>query len=263
MVSSSEQPFAPLVAPSSRTQHVQSVDRAMALLRAVAVATADGSTAARLAEACGLNRATAWRILHTLEAHGIVTCSRESGRWSVGPTVVDIARSAGVEALVAAARPHLERLSLRTGETAAIAVPRVDGLTYVDEAASSAIVAATWLGRTVPLHATSTGKVLLAFGDPDVAAGLAGRALERCTDTTLTSHDALDAEVARVRTRGFATCFGECERSAWGVSAPVLDASGRLLAVLSIWGPDSRMDRPRCEVLGPLVQEAAAALVRL
>jgi DNA-binding IclR family transcriptional regulator len=263
MVSTTEQPFAALVAPVGRSQHVQSVDRAMALLRAVAASGTEDSTAARLAEACGLNRATAWRILNTLESHGIVTCSRDTGRWSVGPTVVDIARSAGVEALVAAARPHLERLSSLTGETAAVAVPRIDGLTYVDEVAPAAIVAATWLGRTVPLHATSTGKVLLAFGDPDLAAAVARRPLERFTDTTVTSHDALAAEVEQVRSRGFAICSGECEPSAWGVSSPVLDASGRLLAVLSIWGPAGRMTRERCEDLGPLVREAATALVRL
>ena len=55
-----------------RTPRVQSVDRAMLLLRAVADAAPEDSTAARLAEACGLNRATAWRLLQTLEAHAVV-----------------------------------------------------------------------------------------------------------------------------------------------------------------------------------------------
>jgi DNA-binding IclR family transcriptional regulator len=259
---SAEEPDAPFVAVASRSQTVQSVDRAMALLQAVATAAESDATAARLAESCGLNRATAWRILHTLEVHGVVTCARETGRWSVGATIVDLARSAGAEALVAAAHPRLERLSMQTGETAALAVPRVDGLTYVDEVAPPAIIAATWLGQTVPLHATSTGKVLLAFGDPGLLPSVTGRGLERYTDSTLTTREALDAELAHVRLRGFATCLGEYETSAWGVSAPVQDRSGRLLAVLSIWGPGSRVTQERFEVLGPLVQETAATLLR-
>ena len=72
----------------------------MLLLRAVASAGPDDSTAARLGQACGLNRATAWRILHTLELHDVVSCDRETGRWSVGRAVVDLAQSAGAETLL-------------------------------------------------------------------------------------------------------------------------------------------------------------------
>lgn len=246
---------------ADRIPRVQSVDRAMRLLRAVASVAPEDSTAARLAEACGLNRATAWRILHTLEAHDVVSCSRESGRWSIGVAVVDMAQSAGTDTVIALARPGLERLSLETGETAALAVWRLGGLTYVDEVVPPAIVAATWLGQTVPLHATSTGKVLLAFGDPQVVPRLPRRGLERFTATTLTTGSALDEQLAEVRLRGFAICRGEYEASAWGVSAPVVDSAGRLLAVLSIWGPGTRLTEARFEVLGPLVHTAAGVLL--
>jgi DNA-binding IclR family transcriptional regulator len=254
-----------MVVPSARREpdrlpRVQSVDRAMLLLRAVADAAPEDSTAARLAEACGLNRATAWRILHTLEAHEVVTCSRGTGRWSVGAAVVDIARSAGADSIVATARPGLERLGHQTGETAALAVWQHGGLTYVDEVVPPAIVAATWLGQTVPLHATSTGKVLLAFGDPP-GSRRGRRRLRRFTATTVTSVAGLDDQLAQVRRQGFATCRGEYEASAWGVSAPVLDSDGRLVAVLSIWGPGTRVTDARLEVLGPLVHAAAAALL--
>jgi DNA-binding IclR family transcriptional regulator len=246
---------------ADRMPRVQSVDRAMLLLRAVASAGPEDSTAARLAETCGLNRATAWRMLHTLEAHDIVSCSRETGRWSIGVALVDMAQSAGTDTVIALARPGLERLSLQTGETAALAVWRLGGLTYVDEVVPPAIVAATWLGQTVPLHATSTGKVLLAFGEAQGLPRLPRRGLERFTDTTITTGAALDEQLAQTRLHGFATCRGEYEASAWGVSAPVVDSAGRLLAVLSIWGPGTRLTEERFEVLGPLVHKAAATLL--
>ena len=244
-----------------RVPRVQSVDRAMTLLRAVASAAPEDSTAARLAETCGLNRATSWRILHTLEAHDIVALSQETGRWSIGDAVADIAQSAGTDNIIALARPRLERLSLQTGETAALAVWRQGALTYVEEVGPPAIVSATWLGRTVPLHATSTGKVLLAFGDGQAVLRRARRGLERFTETTITTLAALDEQLAQVRLRGYATCLGEYESSAWGVSAPVVDRSGRLVAVLSIWGPGSRVTEERFDVLGPLVHTTAATLL--
>jgi DNA-binding IclR family transcriptional regulator len=244
-----------------RMPRVQSVDRAMLLLGAVASAAPEASTAARLAETCGVNRATAWRILHTLEVHDLVACSRETGRWSIGVAVVDMAHSAGTDTIIALARPRLERLSLQTGETAALALWRKGALTYVEEVVPPAIVTATWLGQTVPLHATSTGKVLLAFGDSAVLSRPARRDLERFTETTITTVAALDEQLAQVRLRGFATCRGEYEPSAWGVSAPVVDSAGRLVAVLSIWGPGTRVTDERLEVLGPLVHTTAATLL--
>ena len=240
---------------------MQSVDRAMLLLRAVALASPEDSTAARLAETCGLNRATAWRILNTLEAHDVVSCSRDSGRWSIGVAVVDMAQAAGTDTVIALALPRLERLSLQTGETAALAVWRQGALTYVEEVVPPSIVAATWLGQTVPLHATSTGKVLLAFGDGSAVPRPSRRSLERFTDTTVTTLAALDEQLAQVRLRGYATCRGEYEPSAWGVSAPVVDNTGRLVAVLSIWGPGTRVTEARFEVLGPLVHTTAATLL--
>jgi DNA-binding IclR family transcriptional regulator len=244
------------------TPRVQSVDRAMLLLRAVAAAAPDDSTAARLGETCGLNRATAWRILHTLEVHDVVSCDRDTGRWSVGGAIVDLAQSAGSETLLGRAHPHLESLSQRTGETAALAVWRLGSLTYVDEVRPPAVVSASWLGQTVPLHATSTGKVLLAFGDVNLPPGR----LERFTDTTVTTRAALEEQLEQVRAVGYATCRGELDTSAWGVSAPVfdgksLDGAGRLVAMLSIWGPGTRLTDRRLDGLGPLVRTTAATLL--
>ena len=142
-----------------RASRVQSVDRAVRLLHAVAAASGSQATVTSLAAACGLNRATAWRILMTLEAAGMVRADRGTGQYAIGLALVELARSAGVDALAASAHVVLERLSRQTGETAALAAVRGGGLTYVDEVAPSAIVAVSgWRGRVVPLHATSTGQ---------------------------------------------------------------------------------------------------------
>ncbi len=240
--------------PASR---VQSVDRAVWLLRAVADAGAAGAATVALGEACGLNRATAWRILSTLESHGLVVSDRSSGHWSLGAGLVDIARLAGSEVVLRDVHEVLERLALQTGETAALAVVRHGALTYVDEVAPSAIVSASWSGQPVSLHATSTGKVLLAWSTEEALAQLMPRRLKRHTATTITDRGGLRADLDLTRERGYATCHGEFEASAWGVSAPVLDRMGGLLAVLSIWGPPPRVTADRFPTLGAIAVEAA------
>ena len=163
-----------------------------------------------------------------------------------------------------AAHTVLERIAGRTGETAALAVMRGGALTYVAEAAAGAIVSVTWQGRPVSLHATSTGKVLLAFSGPDEVRDLLrlprGGRLQRFTSATITSRAALGEELVRTRERGFSVCRGEFDESAWGVSAPVLDVAGRPVAVLSIWGPPERITAKRFDSLGELAVAGAEEL---
>jgi DNA-binding IclR family transcriptional regulator len=238
------------------TERIQSVDRAIDLLLAVAAAGAADSGVPALAKACGLNRATAWRLLKTLQARGLVTVDA-GGHYALGVTAVELGGAAGPDALIAAAHPVLERTCAQTGETASLAMPAVGGLTYVDEVTPTAVLTASWLGRTVPLHATSTGKALLAFLPSGELRRVLPMTLPSFTDTTITTPAELDAELAATRARGYGTCAGELESSLYGVSAPVLDRTGRPLAVLSIWGPRDRVSEQTFSVLGPIAVAAA------
>ncbi len=246
-----------------RSSRVQSVDRAMTLLRAIADSPASECTAALLAERTGLNRATAWRILSTLETHGMVTSDRVTGQWSIGPGVIEVASSAGLRAVIRSARQVLERLSLVTGETASLAAQGAGGLSYVDEVTpgSARGPGPGWVGRDVPLHATSTGKALLALSDPvQIDLVLAGP-LRRYTASTITDPALLRADLARIRERGYAECHGEFQLDAWGVSAVVL-AGRSPIAVLSVWGPTERVSQARFAALGTLTKDSAEALSR-
>ncbi len=239
---------------------VQSVDRAVRLLRAVAGAGSSGAGTVALGAACGLNRATAWRLLSTLESQGMVTCDRTTNQWTVGHGLGEIIRQSGVGDALRLSHDVLGRLARETGETAALAMLRRGALVYVDEAVPDSIVAAAWSGRRISLHATSTGKVLLAWSPEAESAALLPRRLERFTETTITAKKGLREELECIRERGYATCRGEFDASAWGVSAPVLDPAGRLLAVLSVWGPPDRVSAERFVALGASVQRAARRL---
>ena len=240
---------------------VQSIDRAVHLLRAVADARGGASSGTvALSGACGINRATAWRILSTLESHGLVSCDRSLNQWTIGAGLVEIVRFSGLDAVLRDAHAVLEKLAAQTGETASLAVLRQGALVYADEVVPASPVAANWSGRTVSLHATSTGKVLLAWASEAEVADLLPRRLQRFTGTTITDRPALRADLEQTRARGYATCRGELDDSAWGVSAPVLDHTGRLLAVLSLWGPRDRIPAERFPALGEVAIAAAAGL---
>ncbi len=247
----------PVTDPVTVPARVQSVDRAARLLRAVARPPRGETSTTALADACALNRATAWRLLTTLEANGLVARDR-TGQWSVGPAVAELAGGTSAEALRRSAHEELVRLCAAVGETAAFAVLTQTALTYVDEVAPNAIVAAAWRGRTVPLHATSTGKAALAGPGRPRVSDLA-LPLQRFTETTITDPAVLLEELETARRTGYAECRGEFEHAAWGVSSPVVRA-GHVVAVVSVWGPAGRVPESRFPELGPLVAAAARRL---
>jgi DNA-binding IclR family transcriptional regulator len=238
---------------------VQSVDRALRLLDGVAAAAPRGETLAELAAACDINRATAWRLLGTLEAHQLVERDPTTNRYQIGLALVRMSAAAGYDGLVRRAHPILERVSAQTGETADLAVAGLQGVVYVGEVAPPSILSVSWLAREVPLHATSTGKSFLAWLPQDEALGLLELPLRGFTDTTMTDPERLLEELAETRARGYAQCAGELEPTLYGVSAPVLDAKGdRPLAVFSIWGPINRVSVSRFPALGLVAIEAAS-----
>jgi DNA-binding IclR family transcriptional regulator len=240
--------------PRSRT--IQSVDRAAALMKAIADSPTP-PTVGELAARCGLNRSTAWRLLATLDAHGLVERDPVSQRYSVGYAFLRMAAASDQEPLVRRARPVLEQLARATGETASLALARRFNLVYVDQVDPPQIIAPNWLGRAVPLHATSTGKAYLAFlpeGERDAA--LPAK-LERFTPTTVTDRTALDRELDQVVREGWATSVGDLEVSLFGASSAVLSDQRRPVAIVSVWGPEHRLTRERLPEVGRRTLEAA------
>jgi IclR family acetate operon transcriptional repressor len=242
-----------------RSKTIQSVDRAAALLKAVADAPRP-PTVVELAEACGLNRSTAWRLLATLDAHGLIERDPVSQRYSLGYAFLRIAAGADVGPLVRRGRPVLERLSHETGETTNLAVAKGFQLVYVDQVDPPQIVSPNWLGRPVPLHATSAGKAYLAFLDPGERLAALPDRLDRLTATTITDRRALTAELEAARRDGYATCVGEAEESLFGASAAVLSEQGRPVAVVSVWSTEHRLPRERLPEAGRRALAAAEEL---
>jgi DNA-binding IclR family transcriptional regulator len=242
-----------------RQRTIQSVDRAAMLIKAIADSR-HPPTVVELAAECGLNRSTAWRLLATLDAHGLIERDPVSQRYSLGYAFLRIAAGAEPDPLVRQARPVLERLANATGETTNLAVVKRFRLVYVDQVDPPQIMAPNWFGRTAPFHATSSGKAYLAFLPPEERDAALRQPLTRYTDATLTDRRRLYEELERVRRDGFAVSAGELETSLFGTSAPVLSEQGRPVAIVSVWGTEHRLPRERLPEIGPRVCEAAAEI---
>jgi DNA-binding IclR family transcriptional regulator len=238
-------------------RRIQSVDRAVELLKAVA-ANRTPQSVGELADSVGLNRSTAWRLLMTLEHHGLIDRDPITQRYVTGYEVLRLAASASAHELIASrARGTMDRLARETGESVSLVVLTPRGIVAIDQSDTRKIASVSVVGIHLPVHATASGKLRLALAGHDEREDLLSGRLEAFTDRTIASRRALLTELEEIRRRGYATERDEFEAGVSGVSAPVFDPKGNVTAFLSIWGLSSRLPDERLAELGPMVKRAA------
>jgi DNA-binding IclR family transcriptional regulator len=231
------------------TQRIQAVDRAIALLKSVA-ASATPPTVLELARECKINRSTAWRLLRTLEHHGLVDRDPITQRYTVGYGAISVAAAVTDDTLVRRVRPLLTRLASATGESVTLAVAKRFNLVYVDQVDPPNVMVPNWLDKPLPLHATSGGKAFLAWLGPDERDAILPEELTRYTPHTITDRAKLERELAEARRVGYALCAREYEEFSSGASAVVLNTHQYPIAVINVWGPAPRNPVKRLHEIG-------------
>lgn len=250
-------------APRSR---VQSVDRAVQLLNGLAKADTGGRTLAELAAELGVARSTAHAMLRTLEANGFVT-EIAGPRFLLGTSLIRLGDIASAQLPLAdLARPVLAALSEETGLTARFAVADNEHPVFVARVdGPGAVRFQTPLGSREAVHTTAAGKVILAELDEQrVRAVVATDGQPRHTRHTITEPDALVAELAKVRERGYAVDDEEDLDGIFCVGAGVRNSTGRLVGALSVSGIKlERPDRTGDELGAIVVRHAGALATRI
>lgn len=241
---------------------VQSVDRALTILELLEREGWMGVT--RLANELDIHKSTAFRLLATLEQRGLVEQHVETQKYRLGFALVRLASAvrAGLD-LTRSARPVCEWLSEQTGETVNIAILEGGEVVNIDQVnLSSTVVSVDWLGRRTGVHATSTGKVFLAFLPQRVRDDVLRRSLERLTPYTVTDPDQLRAQLDVIRDRGYSYTEQELEVGLNAVAAPVHGADGSVLATVCVSGPVFRLTTERLGGVGTLAVNAAQQISR-
>src|SRR5690625_2955709 len=234
---------------------VQAVDRAVRVLEILA---RDGEAAVgQVARELGVHASTASRLIGALAGHELVERANGSGRVRLG---VGLLRLAGATAaqldLAKQAQPVCDALAEELGETANVAVLTGGVAINVCQAQGTSTVAMqNWVGQRTVLHATSSGKVLLAHLQTEDRNALLDAALERFTARTLTAPEELRRELDQVRGLGWAKAVEEYEEGLNAVAAPIRGHDGAVVAAISAAGPTYRLS-PQS------LPQAATAVVR-
>jgi IclR family acetate operon transcriptional repressor len=234
---------------------INSVDHALRLIEVLH--EFQPLSVSELARRLDLPRPTVYRLLRTFDAHNLIVQEAEGYRLSL--RLLELASTTlSVASLQDAAQPVLKELAQATGETAHFAVLDGDRVSYVAKVDSPhPIRMFSRVGWRGPLHATGTGKALLAWSPPSLLASVLAEPLERLTRHTLIEPPHLIEELERARTQGYALDNEELIEGLVCVAAPVL-AGNRLIGALSVAGPVDRFSDPARFV--PELEKAARAM---
>ena len=237
---------------------LQSLDRALGILKAVS--KSERATLTDLSLSLGVPTATTHRILTTLQKHGFVAFDEERQDWVIGieayRTGVSFMNRTGLSTV---SRPVMRHLMERTGETANLAIPDGAEVVFVGQVETSNPIRAFFArGTRTSMHASGTGKAILsALPEERVRKLLMSSGLTSFTDNTLVTPDALFADLAKTRQRGWSFDSEERYCGMSCIGSVIYDEHQDPCAGVSISGPSTRFDALRVPELGATVAEAA------
>ncbi|MET7657175.1 IclR family transcriptional regulator, partial [Streptomyces sp. NPDC005486] len=237
---------------------MQSVDRAISVLEILAQRGEAGVS--EVAGEIEVHKSTAFRLLGALEARGLVEQAGERGKYHLGFGIVRLAGAVSSRIdITQQGRPVCERLAEELGETVNIAVMQEHyAINLYQVRGPGAITAHNWVGQLTPLHATSSGKILLAYlPTKERASLLSSVGMQKVTPRTITAKTKLEKNLAEARERGYAFTLEELEVGLHAMAAPVRDRDGNVIAALSASGPGYRLTEERLHKLSTALLKGA------
>jgi DNA-binding IclR family transcriptional regulator len=237
----------------------QSIERAIDVLTIIGE---HPQSPAEISRRLDVHRSTALRIIEALTKQRLVR-KLPDGTYGLGPGLIALAYQALDQfKLVQVAHPRLVALSELHDQTVHLAELQVDHIVYVDKIEpKNSVRLRSRIGETACLHTAGVAKAILAYLSPDARAALvAGHEFERFTSTTHTSLAELETDLDVVRGRGWSMDDGEMENYITCLGAPIYDATGAVIAALSVTELKAISDSSELSrtMLEPLLSTAAA-----
>jgi len=196
-----------------------------------------------IARAMNLNKSTVYRIVNTLKKEEILIQDSKSHKYRLGYRVLEIAnrmnknfdhKDIAIE--------EMKRLRDKTGETVLLSVyTNVGGVCIEKIETKNAIKLTSKPGHTTPLHSGATGKILLAYAQEEELEKVMNQKMKSYTENSTTDSKLLREQIEEIKKQGYVISWGEVDKGAIGIGAPVLDEDGKLLYGLSLVGPEQRI----------------------
>lgn len=229
------------------TPTIQSLDRGLAILEAVAEAS-EPVPLKQLTDIIGIDRSSVFRLANTLRARRFLANPTGSKDYILGPMAWRLSRRYKRAVTGTFFHDFLRALGTKLGETTHLAVLEGNQALFIDAYAPSGqmVTVSGQAGEYVPLYCTAHGKALLADMElPELEALLGKMPLHVYTKTTVVSLPKLVKQLASIRETGFATDDGEYAEELRCVAAPIRDARGAIIASVGISAPITRFPKQR------------------
>ena len=248
--------------PDQSVYLVPAVDRALSIL---ALLRSEGRelSIAEIAKSTGWHKSSVQRLLATLNHHRFICRDEMTKRYSLGIALAEYGRVAlnNID-IRQMAKPFLKELVDFSGETAVLAILNDTKMVMIDKKEPPIqIRASPFIGMRFPATATSNGKVLLAWLPEDrVAEIMQIEGLRAYTRNSLVKPNEYRADLGAVRQRGYAIDREEFQEGVSGVSAPIFNPKGWVVATISVVGPAFRMTEKNIREYGEKCVKIAAEL---
>jgi IclR family transcriptional regulator, KDG regulon repressor len=248
--------------PGSRASDsdiIDAVDRTLAILECFSTDRPELGIS-EISRELGIHKSSVFRSLASLEARGLVKKDERTRRYMVGPKILKPAGAyLGTVDLHGIVRPFMEELGAASKETVSLYVPAGDRCVCIDRLESPMEVRRVIrVGDQVPLYSGSSGKAVLAHLPEPLREELL-RQLESNPPLLPAPLDVgeLVAQLPQIREQGFVISHAERVSQVSSVSAPILDATGSVVAAITVSGPSIRFTEARVQEYVRMVTEAA------
>ncbi len=224
------------------TKMIQSLERGFAILELLGSSHEELSVK-EISDALGLNKSTAFGLIHTLTRLGYLEQNDQNQKYTLGIKILSLSNAVRVHSIIIrAVRPHLERISHQFGETAHCAVEQGDSVIYLDKVeVQNSVYINTQIGTKNYLHCTGVGKCILAYMNRERQDRILSGHMRTMTYNTITNAERMREELNSVVRNGFAEDNEEIELGLSCVAVPVFSSANQVACAISLSGLTQRM----------------------
>jgi IclR family KDG regulon transcriptional repressor len=227
---------------SKASAKLETVDRILVLLECFTDEKPEWGVT-ELSEEMGLYKSVVHRMLTTLGRRGYVIQNPQTKRYALGIKLFELGMLVGRQMnLISIARPVMKKLGERTNETVLLSiVDSLSGVCIEKIESTQSIKSTSQLGKRVPLYAGAPTKLLLAYLSSEAIESVIASSLVAYTEQTIVDPERLKNELDEIRRQGYCVTYGELDLGSAGVSFPIRNYEGKIIASLSVVGPEFRM----------------------
>lgn len=242
----------------SKPKLLTSVQNALRVLNGFSMDSPEKSVS-ELAVELGLAKSTISRLLSTLASEGFVIKDPETRKYRLGMSILALSGiiTSHFE-ITKEAAPVVNKLVSELDETAHLTILDGTDTIYIHkEECAHAVRILTYLGKRNPAYCTSSGKVLLAYSDESVVKEVVAKGFQSFTKNTITSEKQLRSNIKKIRENGYGHSQDEILEGVTSIAAPIYDYTGKVVAAITLVGPDQRIRKHKIPVYARKVIDAS------